>query len=317
MKTGTLISLLLTALLATTGTASAAPPRVDLRGTWSCVIEEGDCRFTVKTMNMTTGAFTGDGQGNSFPFKVAGDLDALKLTLTFDFEAAGPQTSTARGTVDAGNSRMTGTLDYGGAIPSAQFNWARLGDATPEPAIGRTVVVGDAGGTIRFQAPGSRRFVTLGKDRAIPTGSVIDATRGVVELTSAASAKGVDQTARFNGGVFKVSQTRTSPITTAELTGDISGCGTLRRPPRTFSSSAFATAKRKPKARRLFGSGKGRFRTIGNYGAATVRGTKWSVQDGCGTTTLKVTVGSVEFRDFALRKNVVVAAGQSYTARAR
>ena len=42
-----------------------------------------------------------------------------------------------------------------------------------------------------------------------------------------------------------------------------------------------APPPKKPKTRKLWGDGKGNFRTTGKYSAATVRGTKWLVQDSC------------------------------------
>jgi hypothetical protein len=68
--------------------------------------------------------------------------------------------------------------------------------------------------------------------------------------------------------------------------------------------------------RRLWGSGKGRFRTRGRHSSATVRGTVWLQKDSCSTTTTVVTTGTVVVRDFAKRKNVTLTAGQRYVARA-
>ena len=77
------------------------------------------------------------------------------------------------------------------------------------------------------------------------------------------------------------------------------------------------TAAKKPKTRKLWGDGKGKFRTKGKYSAATVRGTKWLVSDTCTSTRTTVRQGSVSVRDDVAKKTVVVRAGKSYTARAR
>ncbi len=53
--------------------------------------------------------------------------------------------------------------------------------------------------------------------------------------------------------------------------------------------------------RQLWGDGKGRFQTRGRYAAATVRGTKWRVQDRCDGTLTTVESGVVAVRDFRLR----------------
>ena len=68
--------------------------------------------------------------------------------------------------------------------------------------------------------------------------------------------------------------------------------------------------------RRLWGDGKGRFRTRGRHGAATVRGTKWLTEDRCTSTKVSVKRGTVLVRDFVKKKNKIVKKGQSYVARA-
>jgi hypothetical protein len=75
-------------------------------------------------------------------------------------------------------------------------------------------------------------------------------------------------------------------------------------------------AKSKKPVRRLFGSAKGRFTTKGRYSSATVRGTKWLVQDQCNGTLTKVLRGVVQVQDFRAHKTVSVRAGHSYLAKA-
>jgi hypothetical protein len=76
--------------------------------------------------------------------------------------------------------------------------------------------------------------------------------------------------------------------------------------------------KKGPKAvlGKLWGSGKGKFRTNGKYSAATVRGTIWLVEDRCEGTFTKVRRGTVRVRDFRRKKTVTVKAGHTYLARA-
>jgi hypothetical protein len=160
------------------------------------------------------------------------------------------------------------------AIPAA------AGAATPKPKTGRTVVVQKTAGTVLVQPRGSSRFVRLGKARAVPVGSTIDATRGRVKLTSTHDRAGRRlQSAVFRDGAFKVTQNKAaSPLTDLELVGgDFSDCGAVQR--RTGVFAAASTSRR-----RLWGSGKGRFRTRGRNGSATVRGTTWLTEDGCAGT---------------------------------
>jgi hypothetical protein len=79
-------------------------------------------------------------------------------------------------------------------------------------------------------------------------------------------------------------------------------------------ASAAQKAK-KPKKRRLWGDGKGTFRTTGRHSAATVRGTKWLVEDTCTTTTTRVVQGSVTVTHG--KKRIVVRAGKRYVAKAK
>ena len=97
------------------------------------------------------------------------------------------------------------------------------------------------------------------------------------------TAGGTPETAQLRDGLFKVTQSR--GITDLKLTEALA-----------LPEAASAAAK-KPKKRKLWGNGKGTFRTTGKYSAATVRGTKWLVQDSCTTTLTRVTTGAVTVRD--------------------
>ena len=80
-----------------------------------------------------------------------------------------------------------------------------------------------------------------------------------------------------------------------------------------------ANKKKGPKAvlGKLWGNGKGKFRTNGKYASATVRGTIWLVQDECDGTLTKVTRGTVQVRDLKRKKTITVKAGHSYLAQRR
>ena len=69
--------------------------------------------------------------------------------------------------------------------------------------------------------------------------------------------------------------------------------------------------------RRLWGDGKGNFRTRGRNAAATVRGTKWLTEDRCDSTKITVKRGKVLVRDFVKRKNRPIKQGHSYVARSK
>ena len=68
------------------------------------------------------------------------------------------------------------------------------------------------------------------------------------------------------------------------------------------------------KSRKLWGSGKGNFRTEGNNGSATVRGTIWLTEDRCDGTFFKVRRGVVTIRDFGANETFQLGKGKSYLA---
>ena len=158
-----------------------------------------------------------------------------------------------------------------------------------------------ARGTVPVKVPGSGKFVVLGPGQQIPVGTTFDTLKGRVTLFAAG-----DQTATFYDGIFRLGQGKgAKPLTTLRLVER------LRCPRR---GSATASAKRKKK-RRLWGDGKGRFRTDGSYSSATVRGTRWLVEDRCTSTLTRVKAGRVSVRDKVKRKTVVVRAGKTYVAK--
>ena len=55
----------------------------------------------------------------------------------------------------------------------------------------------------------------------------------------------------------------------------------------------------------------------GKYSAATVRGTKWLVEDSCAGTRTTVAQGAVTVRDKVKRKTIVLRAHKRYLARPR
>ncbi len=188
-----------------------------------------------------------------------------------------------------------------------------VGTSGPRPVLGEVVVVKAKGEVVRIRRPGEKNFSFLKGQREVPVGSLLDTRKGKVKLISAKDAAGHGQTAHFSGGIFKVLQSHKSPLTTLRLAGRLRGCvsGRATRRPE-------ATAARRRRGRRLWGSGKGRVRTRGRRPSGTVRGTRWLVADLCdGSTLTRVTLGEVKVRDFVRHKTVLLKAGEQYVARPR
>jgi hypothetical protein len=188
---------------------------------------------------------------------------------------------------------------------------------------GQVFIKYPAGFTGRATGP-SKGFTPFTGAANIPVGSQLDTKKGRVKLTSAADTAGKKtQTSDFYQGIFQVKQAlpKKKPKKPAALTTDLvlkgqiarSGCAPLK-------GAAVAAAKKKgPKSvlGKLWGNGKGKFRTTGKYSSATVRGTIWLTQDECDGTLTKVLRGTVSVRDLRRKKTVRVKAGHSYLARAQ
>ncbi len=188
------------------------------------------------------------------------------------------------------------------------------GGASP-PVPGKSVAVGRVSGKVFVVSKSGRRTPLTGST-TIPVGSSVDTSKGRVELTSAATGTGKTvQTAQFYQGSFKVRQSlpkgnRAAPLTTDLVLKDASRsrCGGGAR--------AAATSKKKKVLGKLWGNGKGKFRTNGKYSSATVRGTIWLTEDRCDGTLTTVKRGTVSVRDLRRHRTVTVKAGHSYLARA-
>ncbi|MEO8690637.1 MAG: PKD domain-containing protein [Solirubrobacteraceae bacterium] len=194
--------------------------------------------------------------------------------------------------------------------------------------INATVVSGDvfvklpAGAARAAAAKTPKGFVRLTGAETIPVGSTLDTAHGRVKIRSASDTRRHVQTGQFFRGRFLIRQVRkprgkakkrsTKLITELRLTGS-----SFSRACRSTTASVSAKRRSRKRVRRLFGDGKGSFRTRGRNAAATVRGTRWSVQDRCDGTLVTVQRGRVEVRDLVRHRTVFVRTGHTYLARRR
>ena len=171
----------------------------------------------------------------------------------------------------------------------------------PPPTGGETANLALSRGTVVVRPPESQQF-TLAGAAQVPIGTQVDATSGAVKVTV---ARGVTlDTSEFYAGEFTIHQQSERAIGELRLNGgDFLDC----------VPSVRALAKKRP-TRRLWGSGKGRYRTRGRYSSATVRGTKWLTEDLCDGTRTTVVEGTVIVHDFVRNLDVTVPAGHTYRA---
>ena len=206
-------------------------------------------------------------------------------------------TNSVNATIARGTA--VGTVHFDGRPKAGQVNVRSLGTG------------GQCVRTIRIS-----RCVPLKGEKQLKISEIrfVDPRKGVVSL------RGLACKARFFGSPFSLDEVKVGAKKQRTLVlqlsgGNFSACGTggTKAFAGTRSISA-AVKKGKPVVRRLFGNGKGRFRTRGRYSAGTVRGTYWATVDRCDGTLTYVFRGVVSVHDFVLDKDVNVRAGHGYLA---
>ncbi|MDA0164686.1 hypothetical protein OM076_30745 [Solirubrobacter ginsenosidimutans] len=268
---------------------------------FECSFDQGPVEFTACESPRTYNDLPLD---QTYTFRVraldaANNADATPATRTFTVGAAVP-TPTPTPTPTAVATTSPTPEPTATAIPTATAT--PTATPTPPPVANTSVEVEPESGTVLVKPKGAKTFVPL-RAGVLLNGAEIDTRHGVVVITTSTGEK-----ATFYAGLFLVSQA--GGITTLTLSEKLTGC------PKAKKSSASAAAK-KPKTRKLWGDGKGKFRTKGQYSAATVRGTKWLVTDTCTSTITRVAEGVVDVRDEVKKKTFVLRKGKSHTARAK
>ena len=176
-----------------------------------------------------------------------------------------------------------------------------LSPAAPPPEPGERGTASPVSGRVLILDEGSGEFRELTGTESIPVGSVIDATDGRVQLTTATSG-GETETTDFYDGQFKFDQNGAG-LVTATLQGA------------NFGSCKSRDARAGKKLARLWGSGGGKTKTKGRRGSGTVRGTVWLTEERCNGTFFSVDEGVLKVRDFERKRNVTLRPGDSYLAR--
>jgi hypothetical protein len=202
-------------------------------------------------------------------------------------------------------------------------------DASVAPRVGKTVIARVVSGRVFVRTPAGG-YVALTGAEVLRVGTIVNAVRGRITLTSAArrtQGHTKTQRAEFYAGTFQIAQKRAKrPFTEIKLRSPSfrKVCGSSRRGARAAGGGAgslratTSAAKKRSKkvVTRLWGNGRGNFRTTARHSAATVRGTIWLTQERCDGTLTLVKRGVVRVRDLTAHKTVTVRAGHSYLARA-
>lgn len=233
---------------------------------------------------------------------------------------SGGTTTTSTGTMGTTQNQQGGNQNEQGATQTQQGATQSQPGATPDQS-------GTTGATPTFQAaplvgnvsvvlPGSTQSTPLQTGMSLPSGTVVDARAGSVQLPS----PGGGDPGVFKGGRFIVRQTGgANPRTALQLTGgSFAACpkAPSAAPAAVTASTASRRLGRHSVVRSLWGHDHhGHFSTSGRYAAAIVRGTTWLTQDRCDGTRVAVMQGAVAVHDAARHKTVIVRAGHSYLAK--
>ncbi len=214
--------------------------------------------------------------------------------------------------------RATDTAANRDATP-ARRNLTVLGPADPRPPKeGKRATLVPKRGRVLVNPPGPGGFRRLVEGETLAIGTKVDARKGRVVLIT--DYNGRLQRMLFYDGRFKIGQKRgRRPIVQVKLIGKLD-CSNRRVAADGGRTVDAAERKRRGKGRRLWGKGKkGKYKSKGKRGSATVRGTKWLTNDRCdGSTRFTLKRGKLQIDDFGKRgkRNAVLKGKGQYTAKA-
>jgi hypothetical protein len=209
--------------------------------------------------------------------------------------------------------------------PDITFTTAKLA-APGAPTVGKTFNISPVSGLVLVRVGG--QFIPLTQLRQFHTGTLINALHGTLQLITAAGGhpasdaaakgkkgKGKTQTGRFSGAIFKITQAHNGLATLTLAEGAVKGGPSFSKCKAHKAADATAAALSSKTLQLLHASAKGKYSTKGRYGAATVRGTKWTIADRCNGTQVHDITDSVAVNDFVRHKTIILHAGQSYLAK--
>ena len=204
------------------------------------------------------------------------------------------------------------------ALPPAPAAVAQVADpGLPPPTAGVNFNLEPVDGVSKVKCADEAAFGVLTEPKQVPIDCQVDTSQGVVKLTSSTGEGAGTQSAFFWAGAFTVSQqAKTDWITEMHLAGRLK-CERRKLAKRGARASRRNFKRGGNGGRKLWGSGKGNFKTSGNYGSATVRGTVWLVRDRCDNSTLfGVREGIVTVEDFVKEITIFLKPGHRYVAKA-
>jgi hypothetical protein len=172
------------------------------------------------------------------------------------------------------------------------------------PELGESARATPVSGTVNLRLPGADRdrFYPLLDAANIPLRSALDASDGVVRVTTTKNRGGAVQDASFSRGKFSVDQPRTErPVTAFRLIGGsfavCDGSGRSKASALVPLGHEGRAPIRIRRLRTVTGPLKGPYQVIGRYGIAVAEGTKWVTEDRCDGTVVVRETGRVLLRN--------------------
>jgi hypothetical protein len=300
------------------GPAPATPPNFDFKvftvggsgGSVRLVVRFADGgRIELRPVSLSANVWTHiDGSGNDWD-SVGGACSAQVNSSYSNAVACHPGANVTG--VDLIND--SGWLYLGGFQVLADN--VSYGETTvsvpPPPVLGESFSIARKSGDVFVRYPGRRRkgqVVHLQGSSPFPVDSIIDSRKGRVRLDSSRGSGGRHRGV-FRSGIFKVKQPKKKGgVTSLVLRGGLFGCTAKT------ATAGKAHASVLSRRRRLWGRGRGRFRTRGLYSSGSVRGTIWLTQDTCEGTRTVVVRGVVDVTDLTTGETHSITAGHSYFA---
>jgi hypothetical protein len=188
------------------------------------------------------------------------------------------------------------------------------------PVANENVIAAAETGTVLVKLRGTSTFVPFDGRASLPTGTVVDATKGAITLTTAAEVgKGAaTQSATVAAGLFAIRQQRiagTTAVSTDFVLLTPPGKANTCIPARGRSAPAKGVVRRlRVTAKR---TKKGIFRTIAKAAVTTVRRGSWTTIDQCNGTLTKVSKGHATLYNRVNGRKKRLRARQQYLVKVR
>ena len=182
-------------------------------------------------------------------------------------------------------------------------------ESPPAPLADHTGDVEPSGGSVLVKIPGSGKFIALTGLRNVPFGTVIDARKGRVTVTTI-GPNGKPQRITFYAGIFKLLSRGHGRVVAVLTGGSYAVCPTAR----LRAHRASIATSRHHTVRKLWASGHGSYSTKGSYAAGAVQGTRWLTEDRCDGTLIVVATDRVLVTNLVTGRHRIVRAHHHYFA---